>query len=357
MIRILDVMVMRAFLKAFLAFIVSAPVLFILGDINDNLDEYLNRGLTWAEMALGYLFLVPKFVLWSFPVAALVAVVFTIHAMTTHREIVAAKAGGISFHRLFAPVVILGVLLTFAALALGEIVPPANARSAEVLRERETRREWRTNFVYQGEEGTNLSIRRLSVSNRRISGIAMEYTEPGVNTPHAHITAEHAVFNDGEGWTFSDGYLRLVSPEGEEGTFHFDLYRTRHFGEQPERLLEEPRDDDEMSYAEIEQLAQIIERSGGDPKELLVKKEQKLAIPVATLVIILFGAPLATSSKRGGTPYGIGLSLISTILYILLLKISGAMGSAGVFSPLTAAWIPNALFFTTGVVLLTRVRT
>ena len=357
MIRILDVMIVRAFLRAFLAFVLSSPVLFVLGDINENLDTYLSRGLAWREVGQAYLFMLPKFILWSFPIAALVATVFTIHSMTMHREIVAAKAGGVSFHRLITPILILGVLLTFSALALSEAVPGANRRAAEILRERESRREWRASFVYQGEDGQNLSVRRLSVPQRRITGVLMETGKPGAVTPDTHLTADRATYSDDHGWTFSEGYLRLLSPDRERGTFHFDQYRTRRFAESPEQLLEEPRDDEEMRYAEIRHLANVIERSGGDPKELRVKAEQKLAIPVATLVIILFGAPLATSSKRGGTAYGIGVSLVSTMLFILLLKISGAIGSAGTLPPLTAAWLPNVLFFTTGVVLLVRVRT
>ena len=70
-----------------------------------------------------------------------------------------------------------------------------------------------------------------------------------------------------------------------------------------------------------------------------------------------FGVPLATSSGRGGTAYGIGVSLGTTILYLLLFKVSGALGQAGTLSPLTAAWLPNALFFGAALVLLRRVRT
>jgi lipopolysaccharide export system permease protein len=89
----------------------------------------------------------------------------------------------------------------------------------------------------------------------------------------------------------------------------------------------------------------------------LVKREQRLAIPVATLVIILFGAPLATSSKRGGAAYGIGISLATTILYLILFRVAGALGYAGTLDPLLAAWLPNALFFVAGLILMAKVRT
>ena len=78
---------------------------------------------------------------------------------------------------------------------------------------------------------------------------------------------------------------------------------------------------------------------------------------MATVVIILFGAPLATSSKRGGAAYGIGVSLGSTILYLLLLKVFGGLGESGAIPVTWAAWTPNAIFGITGLALLSRVRT
>src|SRR5690606_21700764 len=127
--------------------------------------------------------------------------------------------------------------------------------------------------------------------------------------------------------------------------------------ERPDELLEAPREADEMTYEEIARQASIIERSGGDANRLRVQKEEKIAIPGATLAIILFGAPLATSSRRGGTAFGIGISLGIVIFYLMLFKVSGALGEAGALSPLNAAWIPNVLFFVCAVVLLARVRT
>ena len=112
-----------------------------------------------------------------------------------------------------------------------------------------------------------------------------------------------------------------------------------------------------MTYAEIDRLARIIQRSGGDANELLVKKEQKIAIPVMTLVIVLFGAPLATSSRRGGAAFGIGLSLATVLVFMMLLRVSAALGEAGALAPLTAAWLPNAVFAVAGIVFTVRVRT
>lgn len=357
MIRILDRLVAQSFLKVFLAFTLGAPILFILGDVTENLEDYLGAGLTWVEVGLAYLYKTPQFIQWSFPIAALVASVFTVQSMTLHREVVAAKAGGISFHRLIVPLVVLGAVLTGVALGLEEVVPRANRRAAQILGQEENRREWRTNFVFQGEDGRNFSIRRLDVADGRLTGVVMEVVDPGTSRPISHLTAEYADYDPELGWTFHDGFYRVFLDGGLEVASQFQKFRTRGFMESPEDFRETPRKPEEMTRQEMGRLADIVERSGGQPHKLRVDREEKIAVPVATLVIILFGAPLATSTKRGGTAYGIGVALLSTILYLLLFRISGAVGETGVLDPFTSAWLPNLLFLGAGVFFLVRVRT
>ncbi len=357
MTRILDRLVARSFLKVFLAFVLGAPVLFILGDVTENLEDYLGRGLTWGAVGMAYLFKLPQFIQWSFPIAALVGAVFSIQTMTQHREIVAAKAGGISFHRLIVPILLLGVLLTGVALGLEEVVPRTTRRSADILGQEQNRRQFRSNFVFQGEGGHNFTIRTLNVAAGTISGVVMQTLEPGADRPSEYLIADMARYDPEAGWIFHNGYYRIFPTPETEQTFQFEAFQVRDFQERPEDLLESPRKPEEMTYREMGRLAGIMLRSGGNPLELLVDQQKKLAIPVATLVIILFGAPLATSTKRGGTAYGIGVALLSTILYLLLFRITEAIGDGGGLSPFLAAWLPNFLFLATGMVFLAKVRT
>ena len=103
--RLLDKLVLGTFLRLFVAGLAATPPLFVLADVTENLDRYIDRGLTTMQVAAAYLYMLPTYIQWSFPIAALIAAVFTVHNMTMHREVVAAKAGGISFHRLVLPVI------------------------------------------------------------------------------------------------------------------------------------------------------------------------------------------------------------------------------------------------------------
>jgi lipopolysaccharide export system permease protein len=357
MTRILDRLVVRSFLRVFMAFIVGAPILFVLGDLTDNLKTYLDRGLTGFEVTKAYFFMLPQYFQWSFPVASMVATVFTVLTMTQHREIIAAKAGGISFHRLIFPLFLLGALLAGVALGLEEIVPRSYRQASEVLEQVDPRRENRSNFVFQGEGGRNLSVRNLTVSSGTLTGVVMERIEQGSNRAADHLIAESARYHPEIGWTLNNGFYRLFLEERGEVAFRFGSLRTRGFTEKPEDLLEDPRKPEEMTYTEMGRLADIMIRSGGRPHKLLTDREEKLAVPLLTFVIVLFGAPLATSTKRGGTAYGIGMALLSTIFYLLFFRLSTGFGETGAIEPFMAAWLPNFCFLIAGLFLLIRVRT
>ena len=356
MIRILDRLVTVTFLRLFVLVLAGSAPLFVIGDIADNLDSYIDRGLTGAEVAQSYAYQLPLFIQWSFPIAALLATVFTIHSMTTHREIVAAKAGGISFHRLAAPLVVVGIGLTIVALGLSEVVPRTNRLSAQILRSDSPGRSWRSDFVYRSERGLTWQVDRLTAADSRMTGVVLE-RPPGDERVGLHLTAEGAAYDAPEGWTLTQGFMRSLAPDSTERALQFERLRVPEITERPEELLEIPPEPDEMTYAEIDRLAGILQRTGGNANKLLVKREQKIAIPVTTLVIILFGAPLATNNKRGGAAYGIGVSLATVLLFMLMLRVAGALGEAGTLSPLVAAWLPNAVFFAAAAVLIARVRT
>lgn len=356
--KILDRLVAFTFLRLFLVSILATPPLFILGNLTEKLDDYLDAELTLGEIARGYFYNLPEYFQWSFPMAGLIAAVFTVHAMTTHREIVAAKAGGVSFHRLVLPILVLGGGLTAAALFTTDLVPLSKRKATAILENRDLSREWRSDFVYQTEDGLVLAVQRLETLRPRMSGVGIHHPARGEDSVAIHAEVERAVWlPDVEKWQFENGTFRRIWPDGTESSSRFRRLRIPGLVEQPAQLMEEVREPEELTYDELERQARIVERGGGKSGELRTKKEQKLAIPVATLVIILLGTPLATSAKRGGAAYGIGISLGTTIAYVLLLKVSGAFGAAGVLPPVWAAWIPNVLFAVAGLFLLARVRT
>jgi lipopolysaccharide export system permease protein len=359
--KLLDRYILRQFTVTFVMLVMGLPLLFIIGDVTDNIDRYMDRGVTMSTLALSYVYQFPLFVIYAFPIAALVSTVFTIGGMTRHQEITAAKAGGVSFYRLFLPIGALGVVLSGVALVLTELVPVTLQFRAELLGETETvGRGPRLSFVFQTEREGVLSVRRLDPRSGEMTGLVLERKAAG-DEPGMHRVAQRAIWSaDAGGWKLENGWIRELRDDGTEAVTQFDSIRVPGLVETPDDLLAESigsREAERMRYGEISRFIQAIERSGGDASSLEVDRAQKIAIPAAVMIIVLFGAPLATSSNRGGAAYGVGISLGITIIYMLLFRVARAMGGGGAIDPVLAAWSPNLLFLAAAVVLLSRVRT
>jgi lipopolysaccharide export system permease protein len=349
-------MVLRTFFKLFVIVCVAVPPLFILADFTEQADSYIDRGLSRAEIGEAYFFKLAEYLWYSFPIAALVATVFTIYNMTRHREIVAAKAGGISFYRILAPLIVVGVGLMGATFVLSELVPRGNARAASIQRAEGPNRTWRSDFVYRSENGLDWQVDRLIAADGRMNGVVIERF-PTPTRRGLHVTAEGATWSEEGGWVLVEGFMRTLGADSTENAMGFNRLAMPELTEQPHDLLESPTDPEEMTLAEIERITSILERSGSDPTEWLVRRGQMLAFPVATLIIMLFGAPLATSYKRGGAAFGVGMSLVTVIAFLGMLKLTQALGEAGALTPWMAAWTPNIGFGIAALVLLARVRT
>lgn len=356
MIRRLDRYVFSTFTRLFFLTLFSVAPLFMLGDLTDNIDDYLDRDdVGVAQVAEGYLYSFPQWFQWSLPIAALVAAVFTVSRMTTHREVLAAKAGGVSFHRLFLPIALVGSLVAGAGFAVADYVPQTNRVAKDLLGDRTYMQEFRDDFAFRTETGWLLAARRLSVGDGQLQDLTLTRDAP--RGGQVHIEAVRGDFTALDGWVLKDGRVRQVYPGGGETTYRFLQMKVESLTEVPADLLAIEMEAEQMTLAEIDRQVGIIERSGGTAHKLRVEAAQRGSIPVATLVIVLFAAPLATSSRRGGAAFGVGLALGSLILFILLLNVWGAVGAAGLVDAFTAAWAPNLIFLTLGLIFLLRVRT
>src|SRR5690348_2086027 len=131
----LDRYVFREFSKIFITMALGFPALAIVIDLTENLSKYLGRNLSAGQIALSYLYWIPDDMFLVLPAAVLFATVFAIGSFTRNSEIMAAKASGISFHRLVAPIFVGALAITGFALVLGELVPVTNARRNDILQE------------------------------------------------------------------------------------------------------------------------------------------------------------------------------------------------------------------------------
>jgi lipopolysaccharide export system permease protein len=357
--RPLDRYVFSEFWKIFMMTALGFPVLIVIIDLTDNLDKYLNRQLPQSQIALSYLYFIPDSMFLVMPAAVLFATVFSIGALTRHSEITAAKASGISFYRLTLPIYAGAIFAAALAVGLGELVPITNGKRAELLEEKKFRPgSDRYNFAFAAERGRVYKISSLNAEKGRLEGLEIERKGNGPDYPTYVLIADQGYYRPIRGWKLAKGAIHVIPSDTlSDVTFVFDSLLDRSMSETPVELTATPRAPQEMGYRDLSRYIAALERSGGDANELRVERALKLAVPITCIIIALFGAPLATSTQRGGAAYGIGISLATTVIFLMLIQLTKAVGGKGIISPEVAAWMPNAVFAVIGMVMLARVRT
>jgi lipopolysaccharide export system permease protein len=190
-----------------------------------------------------------------------------------------------------------------------------------------------------------------------IRELQIERKGNGPDYPTYVITAREASWQPRSGWALQTGAMHVVPDSTRDVAFSFDRMIDRKLTERPVDLMAKPRSPQEMRYTELTRFIVALERSGGDANVLRVERALKIAIPMTCLIIALFGAPLATSTQRGGAAFGVGISLATTIVFLMMIQLTKAVGGKGIINPDVAAWIPNMVFAVVGLFLLARVRT
>lgn len=356
----LDRYVFSEFTKIFVATALGFPVLVTVIDLTDNLDKWLSRNLPKGDIALSYVYGLPEAMYLVLPAAVLFATIFTIGALTRHSEITAAKASGISFYRVAVPIFLASVMAGGLALVLSELAPVGNRRR-DALREESTfaTGNERYNFAFASEAGRVYKVQQLQVNTG--SAEAMQIERRGLEGDSSYptwvATAQRARWQAQNGWLLVGGTMHVMSGERPNLTITFDSLKDRNFVETPTQLMASPKAPQDMRYAELGRYIRALERSGSDVNTIKVERALKIAVPITCIIIAIFGAPLATSTQRGGAAWGIGLSLGVTVMFLICIQLTKAIGGEAVMDPVTAAWMPNTLFGLGGLVLLARVRT
>jgi lipopolysaccharide export system permease protein len=345
------------FWKIFLVTALGFPIITDIIDLTDHLGTYLNRNLSVRMIALSYLYWTPGNMFLVIPAAVLFATVFSVTSFTRHSEITAAKASGMSFYRFVLPIVIGAVMAAGLDVGISELMPVTNALRNNIIEEDKSRGlTLRNNFAFAADFGRVYKVGMLNTVTNTMQSPQIERRGRDVDYPTYIISALSATWQDSL-WEYTKGQMHIVTDSTPGFAFEFQRMRDNQAREQPAVMMTKPHSADEMGYAELSRFITAMERSGTDVNEPKVERALKIAIPVTCIIIALFGAPLATSNQRGGAAYGIAISLATTVIFLMAVQVTKAVGGAAIIQPDLAAWIPNAAFALVGLVLLARVRT
>ncbi len=361
---VLDRYVLKQWLATFFLAAIGVPTVAVVIDLSERFSKLsVTRHVPLGDIFLGQLFLFPSKVAILIPAAVLFATVFTLNTMGRHSELTAVQGGGVSFYRLIAPMLLLATLAVPVDYGLQEIAGYSTSRHNELHHDKNSSATaYRVGFAFASPTGWTWAFKEMS--QRQGEGHGTGILGEGARSRRGvrwTVAADSAIWDaKARTWALRDGtsYLvsDLVSDSTVLATFRFKAMRVREFAETPGELMTEDKKAEEMTTGELRKYLEQLKLSGGTPGGLAVELPLKYAVPVACLVVALFGAPLAITNARAGAAIGLAIALGTTLTYLTGTQIMKAIGGKEILSPELAAWSMNIFFVVFAVILLTRVK-
>jgi lipopolysaccharide export system permease protein len=350
---LLDRYVLRLFLRVLGWSLLAFTSLFVLVDLFDHLDDFLDDHATTLSIAKYYAFQLPWVVDLCLPVGMLLASLFTTGLLSKNREYMASLAAGVSLARLSRWVIVLGVAMTAGTFVFREeIVPEANRLRTEVKQyeiEHKPRGDLKSksDFALVGEKGRVYVVSRFRPAPPTLDGLSIQTF--GDTTMVERIDAARATWT-GAHWTLHTGTIRRFGQAGET-VERFDSYDLNDAAETPADFSRREVEPEDMDYRELASFAGWVEHTGGDATPYRAALANKLSFPWVNVILVVLGLSLGAERRKTTVWAGFGLTVGLAFAYYLLMDFGLALGKGGALPAWLSAWGGN-LVYGAGALLL-----
>lgn len=347
---------MALFLYSMIAFL----AIFVVIDLVENMDKFIDAGLNRHQVLMYYLLNVPFFISIALPMSMLIATVFSIGTLAKNNELTALKSSGVSLYRIATPILLLALLVSVGSFFFEDQVKIQTDRKLENYKEQyinkrsPQRKLHRKDIFIQDSPERNLIIEEFNGETMEGQYASIQYLDSDRLTKR--IDANHIYWNKSRHAWYIQNYVirRFPSPQSEiivakdPGSMEVDLNIT------PEDILKEAIDPAQMNYHELTEFIDKLHRLGISPRKWQVNLQFKIAFAFTNFVVVLFGLPLVANQKQGGIAFGAGMSIFIIFTYYAFIKVGQVMGFNGLLPPFLSVWLGNIIFITSGAILLIR---
>ena len=362
---LLDRYIIRQYIVAAFFGLLSFLCIFLVIDLTEKIDDFLDAGVPVNIILEYYVVFAPEILKLMTPVAMLLAALFVTGRLASQNELAAMKSSGISLYRLLFPFLAVATVVAGVSIWLnGWVVPSSNQKKFYI--ERTYLRKGgdvgsKFNIFFQVGQTRVVSMNYFDTQTRTASRVSiLDFADTNLTVLYHRFDAfqmqwQAASDSLAEGWVLVNGTHRgtvdLTNPVIQ--------YQRMYVGKLslvPDDIEKKQRKPDEMQYGELSEFIAGQVAAGQDVSRWLVDYHAKLAFPFASVIMVLFGVPFATSRPRTGTALGFGIAVAVTFIYLAFMKISQVFGYNGDLNPLLTAWLANLIFLAAAVVNLVRVQ-
>ncbi len=350
----LDRYIWKKFFVSFLGSLLLLIIVLVAIDVAEKIDEFVERQVPMEALLVYYQHFIPFYANLLSPLVVFLSVLFFTGQMAQRTEVVALMAGGVSLGRILRPYLLAAGLVSLTSLLLQMEVTPRNVRAIERFEYRyiknRTYFDQRQIHIKLSPEGY-IFIRAFDKFDHVGFGAFLDQV---VNARiKARYAADEVVWIDTLKWW---RFFRVwIYEEGKPPRFIGDMDTVLPLV--PEDIIRSEFYTRTMAYREL--LAEYRRQAyvGGEVATLLeMELHERVAIPMASVILTAIGVAAASRKRRGGVALQIGLGLVLAFVYVLLLALAKSLWPGGVGQSWISVWIPNMIFGGLAIGWLWRVR-
>ena len=348
--KILNRYIFRQFAKTFLFTCVVFVFLFILINMVEKLDDFMDRNLSFMEIARYYLLSVPSTLLVTSPVGVLLSSILVAGKLSGSGELSAIRSAGVSMRQLLTPFLAGGVIICCINLYNACWLAPeafTGITAFEQHLQSNSERPQKIETLHILESGNRIvSLKSFDTTRSNAKGVSVE------EFSGSHLRMRTDADSMRYDATIGEWIMRNASTRHFTG--NSDQLKTVAL--EPIKLSLTPHSLEELNLQPEEMniirhyyyLADKEKAGFSGLERSMVKLHSKIALPFASIIIILIGVPLSAKKKREGLASEISITLFIGFLFLALQKTIAIAGYQGILNPMLAAWLPNILFLGIG---------
>ncbi len=362
---LIDAYVLNGFLFYLAILLVALVSLIEIFTFFELLGDMIKNDISMSTM-LDYLWhLAPSLIYQLTPIGTLVASLICFSILTKYNEVTAFKAGGVSVHRLAAPVLVVSLAVSGLLFVFDHYYIPEANRRQEMLRAEIRKKPVATylrpdrQWVF-GEGSRVYNFRFLDPRRALMSNVNVYELDPSTFRIEHQVSAERALWDASKHkWLFENGLSQFSGANGDDDFQQF-YGRTASFpemSEPPSWFAKEEKEYKEMNFEELGSYIRELQLSGLNTVPLQVQYYKKFAVPLFALIMAILSVPFAFLAGNRGAMAPVGISLGIAIAYWTVGTLFEQIGDLNQLPAVMAAWSPDIIFSLAGLYLMARMKT
>lgn len=326
-------------------------------------DVLLGSAVTGTDLLRLIFYLSPHFLVMALPIGLLLAILLGLGRLAEDRELTAMQALGVGPLQVVAAPLVLGAALGGVMALLAFTAEPWGLASVRSL----VNEVIKKNVVGDVKSGVFYEdLTQLTLYAEKVDRAKQEWThvllhdgrDPAspllvlARTGRVNATEldEALKLELAEGWVHraQGGGPEYATVSFEEGSLNVGI------GDSLSRKNRFRSPKEEMTPLELRRAAIDAAGAGENPVVWWVAYWTRVAQAVTPLAFALVGAPLAMRRRESGRSRGFLFTIIAYVSFFVVSRLFDNMGQQGKLEPFVAAFLPAAIFFVIGSLLLYR---